>query len=704
MLALGAALLALVLQAPFAQRHAVLVDEGVLLQIADNILDGKVPYRDAAHNVFPFVFYLAAGVFKLFGTSIEAARMLAACIFAVATGAMILIARWWCSRAEALFFLVLILCYRVWSFPHWHMLNYSPLAVALSLVATWLVGEQIYRTSHRWSAFAGIACGLAILSKQDSGGATALALGIALLTLGASTTWNDRFRRAAIFGSITTGVVLSCLAAVWSAGFLTEMLRDTFYGPLYGVSNFDYLRRPALLPLLSQDPHLRENIFSYFPPILMDPYGKVLMSTRIFRESGIVDTVMRAIYHAPWIIALVTALPTAYIFLTRRAQVDQHRILLLLLAGAFLLAFNRPHDWVHLLVLYPATLILLASLVPMIRRRSIIRWTVALAVSATAALSIHLAIEFRQSHSTSVETAHGRFYEEPRYADSLRPVIRALAATSPTTPLLAYPHHAYLNFLAHRDHPNRYLYLWPVEWNQNRDKEIIQTLESRPDTTVLYSPDRMLHLGAPREFAPEIFTYLVDHYSIAEIYGAPAQGPVFFRLVRHTDSRDRPLSEAAIESASLTKQPRLGEAQPLVGGGAGFIHLVQWPFRRVVAVKTQPAAEVAVRIPMTAKAGDRILTSHATNPNYWSDIFTPPVRFRLAIAGRDGEKTVYQREVKSGPNLEDRKWFEVSADLSEWQGQRIELVLGVFTRWGTKPDEELAGWEIPRIVSDRQEK
>ncbi len=506
--------LAFAVQLPFVAHQAVLLDEGVILQMAVDIANGKAPYRDGVHYAFPGVFYLTAAVFEVFGPSLEAARILAAALFATTAGVSILICRWWCTRPEAIFFFLVLLSYRVWSFPHWHMLNYSPLAVTMALAAAWAAGEHIVRTGYRWAFVAGVFCGLAVLGKQDSGGATAIALGIAMLALRPAT-WRDRLNGAVAFSAATSLVVLGCLLAVWQAGYLEDLIREAIYGPLYGAANYQYLGRPALFPLFAQDAHLRENHFSYLPQVLMEPYGLRLLGSAIYRNTGIVDAGTKIIYHAPWMIAVVAA-----IYLSRRALQDiqspglRRRLLVLLIAVAFLLAFNRPHDWIHLLVLYPPTLFLLVSAVPWLRHRSLARALAAAACIALFAVSAHLALEFRKLHSEPVTTRRGTFYTRPALAAGFRNVLDAIERTPPDRPLLAYPYHPFLNFLADRPGATRYLFLWPVEWNDKRDDEIIAVLEERPDTTVLYSLSQLVHLGSPRDFATKLYRYLADNYEI----------------------------------------------------------------------------------------------------------------------------------------------------------------------------------------------
>lgn len=699
-LAVGAAafVTTFAIQLPFVRHHAPLLDEGVILQMAADIGHGKVPYRDAVHYAFPGVFYLTAAVFEIFGPSVEAARILAASLFSVAVAALAMMSRWWCSRIETAFFVAFLLGYRVWAFPHWHMLNYSPMAVALALVAAWLVGEQLARPDRRWAVAGGIFAGLAIVTKQDSGGATAAALGIGLVILGHGGI-RQRIRRALAFSAAVCAVVTSCLLAVWWAGYLEDLVREAIYGPLYGVANYNYLRRPDLFPLFAQDPHLRQNIFSYFPQILMAPYGARITASWIYTQTGLLDATVKLLYHLPWIVLLCGAVASARSLRQPASPAQQRRTLVVLLAAAFLLAFNPPRDWVHLLVLYPPTLLLLASTLPWLRTRRFARPLLALAILAFLLASSHLAIEFRHRQSQAVHTERGTFYTEPALADSFDQVLAAIGRTSPTTPLLALPYHPFLNFLADRPPLSRYLFLWPVEWNTGRDREIIEALRAHPEATVLYSLSQLLHLGSPREFAPELFGYLADNYAIGERYGAATPQLTFLRLRTARASHNGSLVPAIRERATVTKRKK-NHASSETLSRREFLHFVTWPFRRAMTLETQPAAEVALRVPVVPRRGDRLITAFSTNPERWQDTFFPPVDFRLAVASAGAEDTLIQRAMRSGADRADRKWIDVSIDLSPWADQSIELIFAISTRWGTPPSSELGGWALPRIVAE----
>ena len=687
----------LVLQLPFIRYHAVLLDEGLILQIGDELITtDKLPYRDRVHIVFPGIFYLTAAAFKIFGTSLEVARLLAAFAFSIATTALILMARWWCKRSEALLFWVVLLCYRIWCFPHWHILNYSPVAVTLSLTATWTMGEHLRHRTRMWVVLSGICCGLAIFTKQDSGAATTIALGLSMLLIGPPGRPAIRLRQAMVFATAFSAVVATCLAGIWYAGYLPDLLREAVYAPLYGVGDVNYLQRPSLMPLFGQDFHVRQNAFSYYPVVFMEPYWASLKESWIFRETGLIDTAIRAIYHAPWIIPSAAALHSFRRW--KQGTVNGHRVLIILLAGAFSLAFNPPQDWVHLLILYSPTLVILASFAPWIRSHTLLRWTSILTICAAALVSTHLLLKFHQRRTETVHTPRGTFFEEKYQAESLRAILDVLVSAPIDTPLLAYPYLPALNFLTDRPLVSRHTFLWPVERNKNRDDEVIESLENSPDATVIWSPRQLIHLGTPRDYAPKFFNYLVDNFRIAQTYSAKIPYLTFLRLEKESiPHAGRNLLKDALEHGYVTKRAGDQPAEILEAGLTDFIRVEPWPFRRAITIKTQPAAEVALHIPYTPRHGERLRTSYASNPGRWPELFLPAATFRLSITTNEGESTLIEREVRSGTIHADRQWHEVDIDLERWANQEIKINLGVWTMWGTQPAQDLAGWGVPYI-------
>ena len=176
-LTLMVAVVAVVVQLPIYDRWLGLLDEGYVLGIADQINVGKVLYRDIVVDApFPGAFYLLAWWFRLVGTSVVASRLLVMMGFAAYAATTFYVARTVLPRHWALALVSLLLCHRIWAFPHWHMYSYSTLALVLIAGAVVSMMRFIDTPKHWRLALAGLLTGLAVATKQDYGAAALIAM------------------------------------------------------------------------------------------------------------------------------------------------------------------------------------------------------------------------------------------------------------------------------------------------------------------------------------------------------------------------------------------------------------------------------------------------------------------------------------------------------------------------------------------------
>ncbi|UCE85731.1 MAG: glycosyltransferase family 39 protein, partial [Deltaproteobacteria bacterium] len=157
------------------------MDEGHILQLADVVARGGELYRDATTYPLPGAYYLLAWMFELFETSNRAARYLVSVEFALLGVCVVSILRRFVPPALTLVGLVLVIAYRVWSFPHWHIYTYSATALCLLAAALALLLRFLETGNRRVLAAAGLVGGLGALCKQDYGAAALLALNLTLL-------------------------------------------------------------------------------------------------------------------------------------------------------------------------------------------------------------------------------------------------------------------------------------------------------------------------------------------------------------------------------------------------------------------------------------------------------------------------------------------------------------------------------------------
>src|SRR5262245_20172429 len=404
-LPLLAGAMALAFQALIFDRWFGLLDEGYILAIADDINRGKVLYRDIYIDApFPGAFYLLAGWFRLLGPSIWASRLLVVAAFTILVVCVTRIASVLLPRAGALAVVVVLLCYRVWAFPHWQVYNYSPIAAAALTATVTLLLEWLQRPAGSFLVIAGALAGAGILCKQDYGLGVTGALGLFLLVQPALSWRRQGARGPRISDALpalqfTLGLVLvlgPALGLLARAGALRDLVEQAIVVPLRGATQFAaYPRLPALRPFLKQDPQMRAQVDSYFPSILLTLRREETMGSWLWRETSVWDVGLKLIYYLPlisFVLAAACWLGAAAVRARRGIAVigDVRRLLVLAWLGGFLLAFNRPRDWVHLMMIYPPVVVTVAVLVSDGVRRA--RRAVRLATGAGLTLAIVLLV------------------------------------------------------------------------------------------------------------------------------------------------------------------------------------------------------------------------------------------------------------------------------------------------------------------------
>ncbi len=166
-LVLGAAVLAFAWT--LVRRGIILSDEGYLLLQSLDLAHGKVLYRDMDAFVAPGVWFLLAGLFRVFEPSIFVSRM---AVLACYLGTLAVSARivrelagprwaWACVAA--------LLVASLWAFPAWTWSFYSPYALFFALFALERLLAWRARGRGRDLVAVGVLLGLSITFKQNYG-------------------------------------------------------------------------------------------------------------------------------------------------------------------------------------------------------------------------------------------------------------------------------------------------------------------------------------------------------------------------------------------------------------------------------------------------------------------------------------------------------------------------------------------------------
>src|SRR5437764_1933866 len=152
-------------------------DEGIVLQGAERILRGEVPYRDFFSFYTPGSFYLAAFLFRVAGDSLVVARIGLAVAGAICSVITYLLARRVCSRGIAVFVAALTtstgFAFRFLVLHNWDSTLLACLAVyrAVRLL-------ESHKTS--WAFLTGCFSSLTILVEQSQGPALGLRIAAGL--------------------------------------------------------------------------------------------------------------------------------------------------------------------------------------------------------------------------------------------------------------------------------------------------------------------------------------------------------------------------------------------------------------------------------------------------------------------------------------------------------------------------------------------
>lgn len=718
-------LLAALVHQPLLYRSAGGCDEWHVLQIGANILDGHVLYLDSNHIAGPFGFYATAALLALFGEHFEVGRWAMLLIFSGVVAAIYLLTRRLTGRTAAALAALWLIAFRLWTWPHFHMLHYATIGFAL-VTAAFLVlrAERPARVSHAIAA--GILVGLAFVTKQDSGAFGSIACLAALLV-------GLRVRRRAggepesgkpLVALVVAGAAPFLVACAWFAvhGALGPYLWQTLYDPIFlnplydsggGPAAGDYLDMPPLFPLAGQDPEVRRFLFSWMPGLLWDLHWRDVLGSWVVRETNLLELVLKGGYRLPYLALIIELVAVVRGWRRLRAHPEEGRdvaarAVQLVWAGCMWAAFSKPRDWIHLSIL-------LVPFVPMATRQlvDLVSWLrggtrrVAIGALATAGIaylfaSLRLALGAVETYSTPVAGERGTVWVRSEDAATYSGMIEALARTPVDRPVLVVPCLPVLSFLADRPTLGRFIWLWPRDAYADRDQQILAQLREHPDASIVYVFLHTPFAPRPQFNVPELYEYLAENYELAEVVGpaperlicglgeprAPAAEDVARGVRRLTDD---------LESARA-RRARAGEtSDATVGEVAG---VATWPLTpRVLHVTPGEGGGSEVAIPLAVPAGARLRLRAGVHPDLWQSLGPFPVRLRVAVRseGRDDVLLDVEKDVYARPK--DRLWTPLDVDLTAWAGKPIEIVFSTEALAWKPGGPEIAGFEDPRIES-----
>lgn len=720
--ALWAAIVAVVtfvFQLPFFDRWFSSMDEGHVLLFADIVAKGGELYRDATLYPLPGAFYMLAQAFHVFGVSVLVSRWIVVVEFSLFVALVFLLVRRVVSPRYAALCVGLLLLYRIWTFPHWHIYSYSTTSL-LFFVTCMLCLAYFFENRKRWLLLlAGLLFGLCVYCKQDYGaaGLVAVCISLAVFARSSSEGENESLLRLAagfLLPAATVGAGVGLY--FFYHGLLGDLLQQAVFNHVRGIATYEYTTYPSILPLFSQDAEIRTmpGIFAYWPGVIFTVDLAALRGDFLYRETGVYDTLLKLFYWGPYLVVAWAALRMrrrrAALADPERRQAYLGELLLSAFAGAavLMLTLNRPQDYLHLAVLYWPLLCLGVIYTEDLlhgRRALVLGLAVLLAVPAGAALyySGRLAWRLRTVHSEPIPGERSGVYGTPAEVQLIEAsvgFIRANAAPGETVAVI--PYFPIVQFLADRPGPHRSSYIvWPHAEFEDRDRRIIDAMEAKGTDVVVYNFTQFLTFPLLQNFAPELFDYLVDHFDMQRVFTYDHAGYKLAGLLRGNEYErgepllDEVLPEVVVRVESEERPPRAIAPADRVT----FVARQAWPFRRVLAQRPSSAgARSVLSLPVRASSGDVLHTAVGVNPQLWFDLPTYSVTFKLEAVSQGQRQLLYARQLKPHVILGDRGWFEVDIPLEEWVGRPLRLEFSTTTDSPAGEQLAMGGWAEPRVI------
>lgn len=464
-------------------------DESHLLYGAKRILEGEVIYKDFFEILTPLAYYLFAGIFRVAGTTLLAARVGMACIQALGCGLLFHLTRRVSGGAEAALVTLIFagVCIPTWPYasPHWVS------TVLGLLVATVTLAHTGGESSRARPLVAGILAGVAVCVQQQRGVFLAAWLPLALSVLVVSRPRGTRLRTLA--GQIAWGAAGGAVVVIGVLGHAAwRSSPAAVYDALYSFNATVYRKMAGYVP-----------------------WATVLGLTREWRAS----TWISLLWVSPlFLVVEAVLLLRAGWPLARR---DLERACLVLLGALMVLSIWYLPDFIHVSFILPFLLLPAAGALHALRTaplwnrvpagRRVLTASVWLAAVGVLGQAIANVAYARAAAPVRFETAFG-VVQGDAMLERLFRAVRAHLVREPdgAAILYSYPDDAWLYLTVPGDDPTPYSIILASIYPPERVREVTEPLRARrPGTVVVFVP-----LAA--EAVPKL---VAEQYDLAEDLG-----------------------------------------------------------------------------------------------------------------------------------------------------------------------------------------
>src|SRR5438105_4384657 len=457
-------------------------DEGLLAYGAVRVTQGEVPHRDFVSLQPPLSFYAAAGIFKLWGTSLASLRGFGLSIFLLLPLLIYGVGQNLTSPSLA-FAAAVPAC--ILGLPY---CSFVPLAVwqgiAASLAAVLFFLPAVF-SRRQWLAVpAGVLSAVSLFLRHDQAVYTMMsivALTIALGLAPGDSTSATNLKRALLLWLAGIAIVLTPAILVWwRIGALPEMFRQLILFP------FTTYRKTSSLP---------------FPR---------LIAWRSLWETSVV-----LLFYLPPFVQAIALLYLVQSSISRRFRRREAILVFLIIWSVlFYLQVIIRSDFTHLVITLSPFFLLTAFGWSIVRETIAKHRTLHSALSAVFTVlvasflwilhSFALPDVTRANELLTLDRGGVRIEQAHVVAEFVR---RLQANVPPERSMLALPYQPMFYFLCERRNPTRWNYLWPGDQTAQDHGHLIEEAERDPPALVLLAQQREV-----AAFAPAIIDYLRADY------------------------------------------------------------------------------------------------------------------------------------------------------------------------------------------------
>ncbi len=505
------------------------LDEGQLVQVGYRLLHGDRLYGDIYTGIFPGIYWLTAGLLRIFRTDVVVTRWAAVFVNTATMAILWALTRKLAGRAWAWLTTVLYLALVVLSFPAFTMLAYSSVSLLCALGALLFLLRYLELGRVRDGAAVGALVVLCGVFKQNYGGLLLIS-GLGSLFWGRrdrDSVFAQRTMRSVLAAPVVSGLVVGLPVIgylIWTGTF-GAFLFDTLL--VISHSQLDAFHQP-IPPVLGPHPVSDGRFtFLYSPPLLFNYLVRGTPSAGPETVMRLIGVCIRVGYGCA-LLALFAA-PVLLADRLRSLDPDVRNAARVVLPFACLFFFGLFPSaiWSHLaVVLVPLLMVLvllakrLADLTDRIGPVAVWlrRGTMALLVCGALATLVKGSKNLREWHSEPLNLVGASVRVDPQRAELWRDAVDFLGACAEgDETIFVAPDMPLLYVLTRKRNPTPFDLIIP---GNVEDDVIVERLHAANTRCVVYNPSMYAQFEPFDRLFPETAAYFASSFEVKRRLGA----------------------------------------------------------------------------------------------------------------------------------------------------------------------------------------